>query len=206
MKTTDKIENLEVQFHRYCILNSLLQHLDGTILQGNRTVEASKIKEDYEPIKNDYIFQRKRFELSLYLHCLSMIVNMVESFRTNSAESGLRFDELQPIKSKIEEHIKKPSFLRNARNAWAHPEKTLLGKLQDGNISGDVVNDGLPIRFCMQIIDGEILVSDAICAAPNRNGEIVWFTKDYISVQKTIELLCEIREDIKKIFINLQKS
>jgi len=123
-----------LQFYRENLLHSLMQSVDGAIFQGNRAIEAS-IPRNGDDVKSiAYKFRIERFELSLYLQCLETVVIMVESFRNNTQESGLRFDDLQPIKSKLEKSINN-KLLRSIRNAWAHPEKTLLGKSRDGNIS-----------------------------------------------------------------------
>jgi len=182
-------------FHRESILHHLVQSVDGAIFQGNRTIEAFNPRESSNAAGLEYTFNKERFELSLYLQCLEIVVLMVESFRCNTQESGLRFDDLQPVKGKIEKSIN-TRLLSNTRNAWLHPEKTLLGKLRDSNVSKDVVNHGVPAYFWVQVVNGEILVSDRKCARHDENYNIVWLTYDFISVQQTIRLLEEVRTDI----------
>lgn len=190
-------------FYREQLIYFLMQHIDGAILQGNRAIEASEAHARGEATNGNYTFKRERFELGLYLQCLLTVIFMVDDLRDNAVESGLRFDVLQPIKNTIKKSIDRKLLIR-LRNAWLHPEKTLLGKTRDGNVSDDVVNDGMPLLFWMQVVNGEILASDKLCATRNERGEIIWLTREYISVQGTLKWLCEIREDVKAIGISME--
>jgi len=66
----------------------------------------------------------------------------------------------------------------------------------------DVVNHGVATNYWMQVVNGEILISDGVCARHDENYEIVWLTDNYISVQRTLDLLNEIRIDIFRIVAN----
>jgi len=201
MTKNDQGKDFNLQIHREKLVYHLMQSIDGAVFQGNRAIDAYNANANINNPNNDYMFNQERFELSLYLQCLSTVFLMVESLRCNIKESELRFDNLQSIKTNLEQNINH-KLLFNIRNEWIHMEKTLLGKLRNGNVPKDVVNSGVSIGFWMQVVNGEILLSNKQCATHDEHWNIVWLTKDYISVQKTVDLLCEIKEEINKIVAN----
>jgi hypothetical protein len=197
-------QDFNVQDYRKKLIYSLMQSVDGVIFQGNRAIETFKTYQNVGIPSINYTFRHDRFELSLFIQCLNIVVLFVDDLR-NSKDDRLRFDNLQKIKSKINKVINR-KILIEVRNNWMHLEKTLLGKLRDKKESYDVINNGLPAAFWMQVVNGEILLSNRICAINDDRKNIVWLTNDYISVQKVIELFSEIRNEIEEIYTIMDVS
>ena len=180
--------------HKKIIIDYLLNFLDGAILQGDRTINACLKR---ETVINDYHFEQGRFELGLYIHCLHTILFLLQNIRYNKNYEKLRIEEVQKIKSIFETNINWKLLIK-VRNMLTHPEKPLIGGLRENPL--DVINDGVPYSFVMQIINDEIIVSDKQCAKLDEHGSIKWLVdcNGYISIQKSFNILTDIRQKTKK--------
>jgi len=190
-------KNELLAFHKERALSLLLNRVDGTILQAERTLEAeleNRTERHTTARHGEYFFSRVHHEMMMFLISLAQIVHFVDNLRS---DQRFELDTLQTVKTKLRGIDRK--LLMSVRNDWTHIENVSLGKSRDQNKQFDLETSLGPWSLMLQIIGGEVRVATQPISLLNADFVMDGFTNEYISVPKTLTLMQEIRADICEI-------